>query len=712
MKQWIRAHWGLWILALGAAAIAAVMLLPRAEAERADRTYEIVADYSSYAKMAPQSGHDMAWWMDWLHQSGVQTVALYECSLRSLSNNAFVPVDVWEVGDLRKSAGWNQRLPEMIVRRVLDSQSSYDMVVACYEADDMDWILDNLQRRLDRLDYTEAEQDGTRYLFVAAGDNEDLQRLSLGFWPEMVQDIQGAGMTVLPRTTPIASMNGMRFLNAVLESFESVNPNPAYFYNAGKVLPGYDEPEQAHDRLLSWLGERGTALVVAEKNDQRGNDSWPGFDQLCQELDGRVIRAFYEWNYIQYRWAYYGYEGPEEIINSLYRAVVERNCRLVYLQAILDTDSTEDYITDPEAHAFQLTELNRRLEGQGMHQGTVSPMQSVQQRFVLRWLLGVGAVAAAVLLLCAVWPLRPRWQWLLTGAGALCVLGAMVVLPEGSKLILSIGAGIVYPSLSMLCLLRWLRGARPATAGRIWTSSILGMLLCVLGALCAAVATAAALSETAYMLEFRVYRAVKLMQILPIGVYALGYLLFLLPGQLGLQQELDRQVGSGRGAWGRFCRWFGRKLEHPVKLRWVVWGGLAALLAGVAGLVGLYYIARTGNSQEVRISALELMLRNDLEELLIARPRTKEFLIGVPCLMLFIYMQRRQWRLMPFFVGLGMAIGMTSFVNTFLHIRSPLYLGFARTGYAVLFGLLIGAAVIAVLEIVRAVRRKVESRRV
>ena len=38
MKQWIRAHWGLWILALGAVVIAAVMLLPRAEAERADRT--------------------------------------------------------------------------------------------------------------------------------------------------------------------------------------------------------------------------------------------------------------------------------------------------------------------------------------------------------------------------------------------------------------------------------------------------------------------------------------------------------------------------------------------------------------------------------------------------------------------------------------------------------------------------------------------------
>lgn len=712
MKQWIRAHWGLWILALAAMVAAGAMLLPRAEAERGNRTYEIIADYSSYAKMAPQSGHDMAWWMEQLHQSGVQTVALYESSLRSLSNNAFVPVDVWQLSDLRESAGWSQRLPEAIVRRVLDSQSSYDLVVACYEDGDTDWILDNLQRRLEQLDYTEAEQDGTHYLFLAADGQKELDRLSLGFWPEMVQDIQGAGMTVLPRTTPIAGMNGMRFLNAMLDSFESVNPSPAYFYNAGKVLPGYDEPEQAHERLLSWLDERGTSLVIAERNDQRGNDSWPGFDELCQALDGRVIRAFYEWNYIQYRWAYYGYEGPEEIVNSLYRAVVERNCRLVYLQAILDTDSTEDYITDPEAHAFQLSELNRRLEQQGMHQGTVSPMQTVQQSFVLRWLLGVGAVAAAVLLLCTVLPLRPLWQWLLTGAGALCVLGAMVVLPEGSKLMLSIGAGIVYPSLSMLCLLRWLRGARTAASGRIWLSSVFGMMVSVLGALCGAMATAAALSETAYMLEFRIYRAVKLMQIVPIGVYMLGYLLFLLPGQLGLQQELERQVGGGRGAWGRFCRWLERKLEHPVKLRWVVWGGLALLLAGVAGLAGLYYMARTGNSQDVSISSLELMLRNDLEALLIARPRTKEFLIGVPCLMLFIYMQRRGWRLMPFFVGLGMAIGMTSFVNTFLHIRSPLYLGFARTGYAVIFGLLIGAAVIAVLEIVRAVRRRVGSRRV
>ena len=134
-------------------------------------------------------------------------------------------------------------------------------------------------------------------------------------------------------------------------------------------------------------------------------------------------------------------------------------------------------------------------------------------------------------------------------------------------------------------------------------------------------------------------------------------------------------------------------------------------LLGVAGVAGLYYISRTGNSVN-SVSSLELMLRNTLEQKLMARPRTKEFLIGVPCLMWFIWLSCRRWKLLPFFVGLGMAIGLTSFVNTFLHLRSPLILSFARTGYAVLFGLVIGAAGIALLEIVRVVRRREKSKRV
>ena len=52
---------------------------------------------------------------------------------------------------------------------------------------------------------------------------------------------------------------------------------------------------------------------------------------------------------------------------------------------------------------------------------------------------------------------------------------------------------------------------------------------------------------------------------------------------------------------------------------------------------------------------------------LIARPRTKEMIIGWPMLMLFIWSLRRGMKFLPMVFGMGMSIGLVSVVNTFLH---------------------------------------------
>jgi hypothetical protein len=91
--------------------------------------------------------------------------------------------------------------------------------------------------------------------------------------------------------------------------------------------------------------------------------------------------------------------------------------------------------------------------------------------------------------------------------------------------------------------------------------------------------------------------------------------------------------------------------------------------------------------------------RNALENALLARPRTKEFLAAFPGIMLAVYCAVRR---MPFFTalfGLAGTIGMTSICNTFMHIRTPLYLGFVRTGYSLLFGIVVGFALMVGLEI-------------
>ena len=138
-------------------------------------------------------------------------------------------------------------------------------------------------------------------------------------------------------------------------------------------------------------------------------------------------------------------------------------------------------------------------------------------------------------------------------------------------------------------------------------------------------------------------------------------------------------------------------MDQPMKLGWMV----AIILVAVLGLfvlaAGVYYIRRTGNTMSV--SARELALRNLLENLLIARPRTKELLIGWPCAMLFVWSLRRHMNFLPLIFGGGMSIGLVSVVNTFLHIRTPFLLSLLRTGWGLLFGLLIGIAVTVVAEL-------------
>jgi len=135
------------------------------------------------------------------------------------------------------------------------------------------------------------------------------------------------------------------------------------------------------------------------------------------------------------------------------------------------------------------------------------------------------------------------------------------------------------------------------------------------------------------------------------------------------------------------------------------------VLLGVVLLgVGYYYIERTGHDSSIQVSSLEMIIRNALEDILLARPRSKEFLFAFPSVIMLAYTSIRRFRLWPVLFGLASVIGMTSVVNTFMHIRTPLYLGFIRTGYSFLFGAVIGIAGILVFEAAHRLYKKLEQR--
>ncbi|MBQ4419602.1 MAG: hypothetical protein II870_08205 [Synergistaceae bacterium] len=135
-----------------------------------------------------------------------------------------------------------------------------------------------------------------------------------------------------------------------------------------------------------------------------------------------------------------------------------------------------------------------------------------------------------------------------------------------------------------------------------------------------------------------------------------------------------------------------RKRVHPESLYTIMsrpplWGELA--LCGVL-LLGLgIMLFRSGNVSF--IPGFEARIRESLERLLIARPRSKEVFLGWPCLLLLGFLVKNNlWARYREVLRIGVALGFSSIVNSFCHFHTPLLLILLREFNGLWTGLLLG----------------------
>ena len=133
------------------------------------------------------------------------------------------------------------------------------------------------------------------------------------------------------------------------------------------------------------------------------------------------------------------------------------------------------------------------------------------------------------------------------------------------------------------------------------------------------------------------------------------------------------------------------------------------ILAGMAGGVLYIYIARSGHETTIQPSNLEMIFRNFLELKLLARPRLKEFLFAVPSLMLFIYIAFKAYKPLIWIIGIPAVITFTSLINTFCHLRTPLYLSIVRTFLSLGIGIIIGGLLIILIELIIRIITKIKN---
>lgn len=453
-----------------------------------------------------------------------------------------------------------------------------------------------------------------------------------------------AGLQIVPRNVQVA----------VLAAVYGWETGPVVF--SGDRVGGYPDRLPSMAALLDYLD---APLGLIEFAAQHGTG------ELARLLDFRVVRV---------------HSIPLEELARLSdadaaarfaRAARERHVRVLYVRPLV-RGPADEMLARNEAY---IRDIVLRLEEAGLLPGTAEALPFWRTSPAVPVAAAAAAAAAALLLAGRLWSL-PGWLAalaLLAAGAAVYGLGhAGYTIP--ARQMAALAVSLAFPPLAVLSAMDRLDGLGRHTPQGADRRRVLGRwILAVVqfGAVTAAGAllVAAALGDSRFLVQMEQFRGVKLAHVLPLAVVALFWL-------------RDRNGGS-------WLAW----LNAPVR----VWHLLAA---GAVLLAGYIYVGRTGNDM-VAILDVERALRVTLENALAVRPRTKEFLLGYPALLigLGLWAARRRALAWPF-VAAG-TVASISVINTFAHAHAPLAVSAVRSAYGFVAGVVVAAVAGGMVWLVR-----------
>ena len=637
----------------------AVLLADRVAVERSYRTVEITLDGDDWATLARLRGVDRNALYAQLYQRGVRSVTIYAASLRRLSDAGLITFNAGsDAIDAARAETLAPPLARLAGRLRVDStyvQGSPEM-------------LDLVRRGIAAQRGAAAAKIVGPGVLEIAGRGRDLEDLSLGMVPAEVDAARRAHLGTEPRIRNFREV-APGGLDAFFEPLGRFGQAFTLIFDRDQVL-GYDAlvPDVA-----GAIKARGFAFGRIEAFTARRRQK--GEEQLALLVAPHVIRVFSL--------------APEELVgltpadarDKFVLAAHERNVRILYVRPFLSTSAGVDPI---QANVEYVGSIADELIRGGYKLGKAVPLPSVGTPAPLFVLAALGALAAGALATAETAAalgasgLRPAWLYGGVAAGLLITLGVAALHHVTLwRELLALLAALAFPVLAMLWFVPGARretwpDARRGVAGRtVLGRSIAGLWVMSAASALGGVMAGALLAEWPFMMEMRIFLGVKLLLVLPVVIIGLA---------------IAASQAGPEGVWPRVREW----LRQPLRLEY---GILLILIGGAV----LFALGRTGNTGLPAVGGLEIKVRTVLERVFVARPRTKEFLVGHPAMMLAIalaWLGARRWVLPSAMAG---AVGQTNLVDSFSHIHTPLVYVVERTVYALAIGTVIGVILIGAL---------------
>ena len=671
MKDFKYNRWLIAVIVVGLLA-ALVIGFQRHGVEQANRQVDMAIDYEGLKELAQREGLPEDVVLQQAREAGITSLAVYETTFKKLNENGKATALPGSQILASYHAG---TLSDPVWRQLVASGKIQGSEVYVVGNDPQTYreVKEDLLRRLGP-DRVTALTVGSEEVLAVKAHYESFLKMNLGMPTDEMKTVNDAGFYVLARPSNYEECTPDD-VKAVFQRLEGFKISEIVF--SGNQSLGAPKALQT---TIDEMKDRGINLGLIEATTQLQFYKQDGMEEIAKGLGYDHVARLY---------AIPKDEQPKLKIDTAVErwsnTDEERNIRIDLLR-IYDKPSPNMSLLKTNMEYFKAT--HDKLVAHGYTIGPAGTFTLYNPSVILRALVVLGVAAAGVLYLSLVIPrlnARPRYQYILFVIFGL--LAAMpVLMGNGSKIrvVAALASANVFPALAVIFQLDRVRAFREKTRIHIVRLIVTAAIaLFVTGALSyiGAAYLSASLADTQYFLEFNIFRGIKLTFVLSIILVAIAFLqrFDIFDGRMDDTQGVMEQLK--------------RILDMPVRVKTLI--GLFIIL--VAGIV---FVARSGHTSGMPVSQTELRFRAFLEQAFYARPRTKELLIGHPAFMLAAMAVLRKWPTMVFFALVLVAtIGQGSMVETFAHMRTPVYMSFMRGIGGIVLGAGIGAAAMILVEL-------------
>lgn len=615
-----------------------------------------MVDYREFQKSADSSNQDLAnVWQD-LKKQGVTTVALAETTLRDLAYRGQVCISPF--GEFAAFSRINSpEIWEKAQKAIGDSQvSPVNLVVASNNQECSTFLVERLGARFLPEEIIRFDADEKSYFII----NAELTQLKktkdaikeldtrLGFDEKVLQELKSQGFDIVLRPGNTTGSN-----SNFLEEYERFVRD----YDVNYLVFDGDEVTAYPDKLefMKDLVDRQELIIgIIESSVQLKYLEQKGLDDLMEDTSYPINRVYSSSND----------EFVDTVDERYYRwirGVVDRGIRILYVVPFKDIKKSSS------------ANLADTIETIGKFHNTIDtkdyainqPLERLSSETpgqVHRLMVSLSLLLGGLLYLYYLFKPRRSILLILAAAGFLVCLGMNILLNMDLSKIYALAAAILYPSLSSLLLLIYLRNNQQQP----FFPQIMASLAIILGVNALGMYTVvSSLADIRYIMNVDLFRGVKLAFLLPLMLFVLNYFA-VFSGDTGIEKKLIKSLEM--------------KPSYFVLLLFMI---------AAAGMY--YYLGRSGHTGGVSVSSLELRLREMLEMLFLARPRFKEIIIGYPALFAMVYLYRKyKQEAIVFVLGLAVMMGSISMVNSFCHVFTAISISASRTLAGLLTGTVFG----------------------